>query len=245
MAQRTIRTPPVLLIAESRPTVAAGLKVFLTDLPDTHPVAIMTGFDHVVDYAERHEIGLIIVGQGLGSASPMGEFRRLRQTNPSWRLVLLAEVEDRETIMAGLSAGASGIILASVEEDELRSAITQILTGSIYIPDTTAMVKQTHPVWPSRAAASPPEATLTPRQFEVLGVLAQGNSNKQIARILAISDSTVSMHLNAAFHALGVHDRTSAALAYRNMARLEHGAFYAKSGGQSQLRFGRHMLASV
>lgn len=221
MAKDSSRKRPVLLIAETRPTVAAGLKVFLADIPGTHAVAIMAGFDHVVEYAERHEIGLIIVGEGAGGATPLSEFRRLRQKNSSWRLALLTDSTDREAIMAGLSVGASGIISTSVEEAELRLAVTRILTGSIYIPDTTALVEQQHSLWRSRAAATPPHPVLTPRQLEVLGVLAQGNTNKQIAQILAISDSTVSMHLNAAFHALGVRNRTSAALVYRNMARSD------------------------
>ena len=243
MAQCSTRTPPVLLIAETRPTLAAGLKVFLSNIPGMQPVAIMTGFDDVVDYAERHEIALIIVGQGTNWATPLSEFRRLRQKNPSWRLVLLAEISDRDTFMAGLSAGASGIIPTSVEELELQSAITRILAGSIYIPNTKPMVEQEHPVRPSRVAAAPPKPLLTPRQFEVLGVLAQGCSNKQIAQILAISDSTVSMHLNAAFQALGVHDRTSAALAYRNMVSPDHETFFNWSRKRRQSRSEHHMVA--
>ena len=84
MAQCPTRSPLVLLIAEARPTVAAGLRVFLADIPGTQPVAIMTGFDHVVDYAERHEVGLIIVGQGTNWSAPLNEFHRLRQRNPKW-----------------------------------------------------------------------------------------------------------------------------------------------------------------
>ena len=237
MAQCSTRTPLVLLIAETRPTVAAGLRVFLSNIPGTRPVAVMTGFDHVVDYAEQHEIGLIIVGQGMNGATPLSEFRRLRQNNPKWRLVLLADVSDRETIMAALSAGASGIIPTSVEEHELHSAITRILAGTIYIPNTKPWAEQQHSAWPSRGAASRPQPLLTPRQLEVLGVLAQGCSNKQIARILSISDSTVSMHLNAAFQALGVHDRTSAAMAYRNMTHADHEARYDWSRRRTQSRF--------
>jgi DNA-binding NarL/FixJ family response regulator len=241
MAQCPTRSPLVLLIAEARPTVAAGLRVFLADIPGTQPVAIMTGFDQVVDYAENHEIGLIIVGQGTNWATPLSEFRRLRQKNPTWRLVLLADVSDRDTIMAALSAGASGIIPTSVEEHELHSAITRILAGTIYIPNMKPSVEQQDSAWPSRGAASQPQPLLTERQLEVLGVLAQGCSNKQIARILSISESTVSMHLNAAFQALGVHNRTSAAMAYGNMVREDHEARYDRSTKRNQSRSEKHM----
>lgn len=242
MAQRSTRKLPVVLIAETRPTIAAGFKTFLANRPELQTMVITTGFDDVVDYAEQHEIGLIIVGQGVNWATPLSEFRRFRQQDPSWRLVMLANASDRVTIMAGLSAGASGIIPTSVEETELHTAITRILAGSIYIPNTAELLEPQHRGWHSRVAASAPLSSLTPRQFEVLGVLAQGNSNKQIAQILAISDSTVSMHLNAAFHALGVHDRTSAALAYRNMDCPHQEAGNDWSRERSQSRLGRHML---
>ena len=228
MAQSSTGTPPVLLIAETRPTVAAGLKVFLADIPHAQAVAIMTGFDHVVDYAERHQIKFIIVGQGMDWATPLSEFRRLRRKNPSWRLVLLVDDADRDTIKAALAEGASGIIPASIEQHELVGAITRILAGSIYIPSTKAPLAQQHRASPSRVDATAPHPSLTPRQLEVLRVLAQGNSNKQIAQILEISVSTVSMHLNSAFHALGVHDRTSAALAYNNMGYPDYE--YARFG---------------
>lgn len=243
MAQRSTRTPLVLLIAETRPTVAMGLKLFLANIPGTQPVAIKTGFDDVVDYAERHEIGLIIVGKGMNWATPFSEFRRLRQKNPMWRLALLADLSDRETLIAGLSAGASGIIPTSIEELELRSAITRILAGSIYVPNTTALIEQPHTMLPSRVSASVIQPSLTPRQFEVLGVLAQGNSNKEIARVLAISDSTVSMHLNAAFTALGVHDRTSAASAYRKMIDPDSATQHHWSIERSHSRFGSQMFS--
>ena len=243
MAQRSTRTPDVLLIAETRPTVAAGLKLFLADIPDSQPVAVMSGYDHVVDYAERHDIKLIIVGQGMNCATPLSEFRRLRQRNPSWRLVMLADLADRDTIKAGLSAGASGIIPTSVEKHELQSAITRILAGNIYFPNTTTLLEQQHRAWPSGVASSQPQPSLTPRQFEVLGVLAQGNSNKQIAQILEISDSTVSMHLNAAFRALHVRDRTSAAMAFRNMNFPDQEARFDCSSNTAPSRSGHHMLS--
>ena len=224
MARRSTRTTPVILIAETRPTLAAGLKVFLADFPDTQPVAIMAGFDHVVDYAEQHEVALIIVGEGMNSATALSELGRLHRRNPSWRLVLLADVADADTVLASLSAGARGVISTAASESDLHSAISRILGGGISFPDTTACVErqQRQPV--SAASASRP--SLTPRQMEVLDVLAQGNSNKQIAQILAISGSTVSMHLNAAFQALGVHDRTSAAMAYRNLGPVDRQPLY-------------------
>ena len=243
MVQRSTQKTPVLLIAETRPTVAAGFKVFLANLPDAQPVAIMTGLDHVIAYAERHEIGLIIVGEGMNGATPLSEFRRLRQSNPSWRLALLTELTDRETIIAGLSAGASGIIPTSVEEGELLEAVTRMLAGSIYVPNMTALIEQPPALGPSPGSASVTPTPLTPRQFEVLGVLAQGNSNKEIARILAISDSTVSMHLNAAFTALGVHDRTSAASAYRNMVYPDGGTQSHWSSERRHSGFGSRMFS--
>ena len=197
--------------------VAAGFKVFLSHLSGTTPVAITTGFDQVVEYARRNETALIIVGQGLDWATPLSELRRLHRGNPEWRMVLLADVGDRETIVAGLAAGAVGILSTSVEEEELHTAMARILAGGKYIEKAMTALGHEFPSAPAHRLAYPMRSPLTPRQLEVLGVLARGKSNKQIAELLSISLSTVSMHLNAIFHALGVHDRTSAAMAYRDL----------------------------
>lgn len=220
MAPRSSPTPQVLLIADTRPSVAAGLQIFLAGVPDMQSVAVMTGFDDAATHAERHSIGLIVVGEGLNGATPLSELRRLRRRNPSWRLALLVDVADRDTIVAALSEGASGIVPATLDEQDLQSAISGILAGCVFIPSTTTMAHRQRDERPAHAAGPGPQPALTPRQFEVLGVLSQGYSNKQIAQILSISESTVSMHLNAAFRALDVHDRTSAAMAYRNLDRL-------------------------
>ena len=134
-----------------------------------------------------------------------------------WRLVLLADLADRDTIMAGLSAGASGIIPTSIDEHELHSAITRILAGSIYIPNMTAPDEQEHPMWPHRVAASrhqPPlirrqserfgVIALTPRERDVLHGLARGCSNKVIAYELGISPRTVEIHRGRMMKQLGV-----------------------------------------
>ena len=175
MAQCSTRRTPVLLIAETRPTLASGLKVFLSDFPDTQSVAIMAGFDHVVDYAEQHEIALIIVGEGMNSAAPLGELARLHKRNPSWRLVLLTDVADPDTVLAGLSAGASGVIPTSVGEDELHSAITRIRGGGIYFPDTRGFEDRQHRLSSYHGAhlqvgadpaAAPGARRACPRQFQ-------------------------------------------------------------------------------
>lgn len=230
MAQRSTGTPPLILIAETRPALAEGLRLVLADISGTRAVAVMAGLDHVAEYAEAHDVALIIVGQGLNGATPISEFRRLRIRNHSWRMALVADVIAPEAIMTGLTAGASGIIPASIDQHELHSAVTRILAGNIYIPNTAGAAPMQHPLWPSRVATPLARPALTPRQMEVLGVLAQGKSNKQIADILGISNSTVSMHLNAAYLALGVHDRTSAAMAFRRMVFRDREALYDRAG---------------
>ena len=245
MAQHSTATSSRLLIAEARPTVAAGLKFFLGDVPEIQSVTLLAGFDQVVHYAADNEATLILVGQGLNGATPLSELRRLRQQGPSWRLVLLADVAESETIMTGLSAGACGVIPTSTDEHQLRTAITRILSGNVYIPERVASNDQLHPGCSTRGAPSAPQPSLTPRQYEVLGVLAQGKTNKQIAQILAISESTVSMHLNSAYLALGVHDRTSAAAAYRDMARPDLEASLKWSAQRSRTRLERQQLSWV
>ena len=102
----------------------------------------------------------------------------------------------------------------------MSRAFESILAGHIYVPplvsDVTVKPSVSSVVTPSSSAA------LTDRQFEVLKLVAAGRSNKEIARSLFIAEGTVKVHITAAFRALGVHNRVSAAAALRNQPRNDN-----------------------
>ena len=127
--------------------------------------------------------------------------RRLAQTHPEVGVVALTTYADDETVVAALQAGARGYLLKGMTGDELMDAIRSVYSGKSRIPAPVA----------ERLAERMSAPSLTGRETEVLQLIVGGNSNKEIAAALFISEATVKTHINSLLSKLGVTDRTQAA----------------------------------
>lgn len=146
---------------------------------------------------------------GLTGSEGIGQVRDLF---PHIRLLIMSDESERASILDALSAGAHGYVVTTMSDDEFRAAVQTVLLQNIYVPPLLADRSQ------ESLNAAPREAgELTARQREVLEQMACGKSNKQIANALNIAESTVKVHLNAAFHILCVHNRVSAAIALQKL----------------------------
>jgi DNA-binding NarL/FixJ family response regulator len=137
--------------------------------------------------------------------------RRVLHASPDTRVVVLTAFSDRVQVLAALDAGASGYLLKDAEPDELLRGIRAAARG-----DSPLDPRAAHAVLTRESVG----ATLTAREREVLKLVADGLPNKQIARALGITEKTVKAHMTKIFTAIGVTDRTAAALwAHRNGVR--------------------------
>ena len=163
---------------------------------------------------------MVTVNMNLPGMNGIAGLRKLRADHPSLLLVVVAESRERDLVLDALCAGVHGYILKATPVDEMSRAFESILSGHIYVPplvsDVTVKTCASAVVTPSSSA------TLTDRQFEVLKLVAAGRSNKEIARSLFIAEGTVKVHITAAFRALGVHNRVSAAAALQNQPRNDN-----------------------
>lgn len=128
--------------------------------------------------------------------------RALRAAHPGLRLAVLTGTDDRNTILDCLGAGAHGYMLKSADPEQLLHAVRMVLAGEIYVPPGLA----------SLTGPAPPPAppVLTARQADVLRLLAEGRSTKEIARTLNLGVGTVKVHLAGVYRALGAHSRMEA-----------------------------------
>jgi DNA-binding NarL/FixJ family response regulator len=138
---------------------------------------------------------------------------------PAARVVVLTSFAEQARVLAALDAGAIGYLLKDTEPDDLVQAVREAAAGHAPISPRAAIA-----LLPPRGASKPsPGASLSPREREVLALVAVGLPNKSIARRLQISEKTVKAHLTRIFATLEVYDRTSAALwAQRNGVLDEH-----------------------
>jgi DNA-binding NarL/FixJ family response regulator len=132
--------------------------------------------------------------------------RRIRASQPDVNVVLLTAFSDRERILAAIDAGAVGYLLKDAEPEEIVRGLEAAARGESPLSPKAAQALV------AARGERESDPLLTPREDEVLSLLAQGLPNKLIARRLEISEKTVKAHLTSIFQRIGVTDRTQAAL---------------------------------
>ena len=139
------------------------------------------------------------------------ELKRRRQSMP---VVILTTSRDETDVIDALQGGAQGYLLKDMEPDDLIDSLTEIVRGKTIVANELTMVlaKALRGDEPETASAATVIDNLTPREREILCLLADGQSNKLIARNLGISDGTVKLHVKAILRKLKIHSRVEAAV---------------------------------
>ncbi len=214
-----------ILIADDHLLVREGLKPFLATL-DRHLVIVEAWDAQSLMSAVQSdaELDLALVDLHMPGMDGATSIARLRDASPSLPVIVLSGLEIAVDIEAVLQAGASGYIPKSSSAEIMVSAIRLVLAGGQYLPPLLLSPNAGASV-PAGVQAAPRRATawsssaqkLSPRQREVVELLAQGLSNKMIAKRMGLVEGTVKSHLVQIFHLLGVRNRTSAVMAARSM----------------------------
>lgn len=172
---------------------------------------------------DREHFDLVLLDLTLGADNGLLALRQWRLLANCPPIVVLSASSALADMNAALEAGARGYIPKSVTGALLVSAIELVRAGGIYIPPELLSAFRSAGGLP--AAAGPPgrpadQETLTPRQLEVLSLLAEGLSNKHIARRLEMADGTVRTHINAIFRVLDASNRTQAVMRAQQLGWL-------------------------
>ncbi len=145
--------------------------------------------------------------------------RAVRECFPQARVAVISGSSSRRDILLALEAGVHGYMLKSLSITDLTAALQTIFDGGIYVPPSLADISSA-PVEASEervetkpVAPSDPVSPLTPRQRDVLDLLVQGKTNKEIALALGLGEGTVKIHMAAIFRYFGVNNRAAAAVA--------------------------------
>jgi DNA-binding NarL/FixJ family response regulator len=200
-----------VLIADDHAVVRQGLRTFLDLQADIDVVGEAADGEEAVAVAAEHAPDVILLDLVMPRLDGIGALRRLRETAPAARVIVLTSFGEDERLFTALRAGASGYLLKDVEPAELvRSIRTAHSGGAPLSPAVAARVvdELASGGGAGRAAAD----DLTPRELEVLCLIARGRSNKRIALELGVAEKTVKTHVSHVLAKLGLSDRTQAAL---------------------------------
>ncbi len=185
--------------------------------------------DEAVDLYEASEkltdnkTDILSIDLHMPGMAGISSLESLREQHPDLKIVVMTATEDRQLILACLRIGVNGYIPKSLPSDELLRAVRTIAEGGIYVP--TALMRKEAIADPVETRQLPDgvASTLTPRQREVMDLLAQGLSTKMIARRLSLGVGTVKVHLAALYRSLNVHTRTEAVIRSASLPLTEDG----------------------
>ena len=195
-----------VVIADDHHVVRTGLEQLLSTFDDVEVVGTASGGADVVTICATERPDVALIDLAMPGVDGIEATRRILAGAPDTKVIVFTSFSDRDRIVGALDAGAVGYLLKDAEPVELHRAIVAATQGEAPLhPRAAAQLLA------DRSAAAPSER-LSSREREVLILVARGSANKQIARQLGISEKTVKGHLTHVFQALGVVDRTQAAL---------------------------------
>jgi DNA-binding NarL/FixJ family response regulator len=211
-----------LLLVDDQSLFREGLRTLLSLHEDLQVVGEAGNGQEALAAAEALRPDVVLMDLRMPVLDGVAATRRLHESHPAIRVIVVTTFDDDELVFDGLRAGAVGYLLKDVSSDKLVEAIRAAARGESFLQPSIAAKVLAEFSRLDRAAPPPPELVepLSDRELEILRLLAGGNSNKEIAAALYIAEGTVKNHVTNILGKLGVHDRTQAALRAREMGLL-------------------------
>ena len=196
-----------ILLADDHTIVRQGLRFILESEPDLEVVAEASNGNEAVARALRDDIDLAILDIAMPTMTGLQAARELSKRRPDLRMLILSMHDDEGYLYEALRAGTAGYVLKSVADRDLVEAVRAAMRGEpfLYAGAERALVRDY--VQAARSGDPLPEDPLTPREQQIVKLIAESNTNRQIAEVLTISEKTVETHRANILEKLGMRDR--------------------------------------
>lgn len=190
-----------IIVVDDQSVVRQGFVALINTVSDMEVVAEGINGEQAIELYRQHKPDVMLIDLRMPVIGGVEAITKIRQEFPEARVIVLTTYDGDEDIYRSLQAGAKGYLLKDMFFEELETAIRSVHAGSRRIPAVIA----------ERLAERMSGSALTDRELEVLELIVKGQSNKEIAKSLTISEATVKSHINSLLSKLGVTDRTQAA----------------------------------
>jgi DNA-binding NarL/FixJ family response regulator len=218
-----------VLLVDDHPLILSALKAMIENLsPGVKVNAVSSAKAARTTLLAEQDHDLMLLDLQLGDANGFELLTEVRRTDPELSVVVLSSSDRASDVIHAIDLGAMGFLPKRMTTEDLAEALRLVMAGGIYVPTMTlgqAPDADAPPLELPPRAATPDslpsfeDMGLTPRQADVLTLLLQGKSNKDIARRLVLSVETVKDHVQAVLRTLGVSSRTQAVLAVGQMTQ--------------------------
>jgi len=229
ICKETLNMNEKILLIDDHTLFRAGLQDLLVRREINVVAAVGSGDEGIRKVAELNP-DIVLLDMRMPNMDGLAVLRQLRKNHPTLKVMMLTTSTNENDLVEALRSGARGYLLKDIEPDQLVIALRDVMAGN------TAVAPELTPVLArfvrgengdlNDGKSDNPFSELTPREYEILTLLAEGQSNKVIARNLGISDGTVKLHVKAILRKLNVSSRITAAV----MA-VEHGVRASASNG--------------
>ncbi|MGW0363643.1 response regulator [Streptomyces sp. NPDC002990] len=202
-------TPVRVLLVDDHQVVRRGLRTFLEVQDDIEVVGEASDGEEAVARAEELRPDVILMDVKMPGTDGIEALRRLRELANPARVLIVTSFTEQRTAVPALRAGAAGYVYKDIDPDALAGAIRSVHAGHVLLQPEVAQALLTQD---GQNPASGRSGSLTDREREVLSLIADGRSNREIARALVLSEKTVKTHVSNILMKLDLADRTQAAL---------------------------------
>jgi two-component system, NarL family, response regulator len=205
--------PHAILVVDDHALVRTGVVNILSHESDLHVVAEAANGVEALDAFAKHHPDVTLLDLRMPVMEGVETVRQIRALDPNAKVIVLTTYDTDEDITRALKAGAKAYVLKDISADGLIACIHDVLAGKTYLAPAAA----------AKLAEGMARVQVTPRELSTLRLMADGQSNKEIANTLGISERTVKTHLGHLFEKLGVTSRTEAlkVAARRGLVRME------------------------
>ena len=204
--------PVRVLVVDDQALVREGLMTLLEAVPDITPVAAAADGEEAVVLSARHRPDVVLMDLRMPKLDGVEATRRIREAQPDTEIVVLTTHADDDSILDALHAGARGYLTKDAGIAEISRAVHAAADHHALL-DPVVQSRLIAAAGAARRPAPPPASLpddLTPREAEVLSLIARGLSNAEIADTLVVSEATVKSHINHLFAKIGARDRAQA-----------------------------------
>ncbi|MEU6221599.1 response regulator transcription factor [Streptomyces sp. NPDC047022] len=198
-----------VLLVDDHQVVRRGLRTFLEVQDDIDVVGEASNGAEGVDRAEELRPDIVLMDVKMPGMDGIDALRRLRELDNPARVLIVTSFTEQRTVVPALRAGAAGYVYKDVDPEALAAAIRSVHAGHVLLqPEVAGALLSQEEAGSGQGRAG----SLTEREREVLALIADGRSNREIARALVLSEKTVKTHVSNILMKLDLADRTQAAL---------------------------------
>ncbi len=209
--------PLDIAIVEDNSNLGSSLRKIVessTGEPPMRCLGVWTSGEDALKKIEAFRPQVVLMDINLPGISGIEATSLIKQSLPEIQVVMVTVYRDHDKIFSALKAGASGYLLKRSSPSEIREAIRNVLTGGA--PMSAEIARRVVEAFHQPSISITDEASLSPRETEILELLCEGLANKEIAERLDISTETVRVHLKNVYEKLHVRSRTEAAMKFRD-----------------------------